>query len=147
MDLRHFLAMTGGEFALCPEKPANLAWMACHFSPYGTGLSNLPQALPKGSMLILNDRIPICGHDSQQIAEELAQAAEAMECDCVLLDFQRADNDETAAVVDAVLQTVGQPVGISDLYAAGLSCPVFLSAPPLTVTLTDHTAPWQDRCL
>ena len=73
MAIPLYLAMTAREFRICKTVPANMAWMACHFSPYGTGLSNLPTSLPPGSMIILNDRTPICGHDPELIAAQLKE--------------------------------------------------------------------------
>ena len=58
MGISHYLAMTGVEIAAAEALPENIAYMACHFSPYGTGLTGAPEVLPKHSMLILNDRIP-----------------------------------------------------------------------------------------
>ena len=145
MDLTQFLAMTGAEFTFCPEKPAHISWMACHFSPYGTGLSNMPHALPPGSMLILNDRIPICGHDPRLIATQLHTLVSDLECESVLLDFQRDGSAETAAVVQSVLDALTCPVGVSHLYAESLTCPVFLPPPELDVPLKTHLAPWDGR--
>ena len=145
MEITRFLAMTGAEFAFCNEKPAHIAWMACHFSPYGTGLSNLPQALPPGSILILNDRIPIGGHDADRIANELCETATSLECDSILLDLQRGGCKENAKVAQAVLACAHVPVGVSHLYAADFGCPVFLPPPELDVPLKNHLAPWQGR--
>ena len=68
MAIRPFLAMTAAEIRGTETLPPKTAWMACHFSPYSTGLSNLPKALPPGSMVILDDITPIHGHDSETIA-------------------------------------------------------------------------------
>ena len=145
MEIPRFLAMTGAEFAFCKEKPAHIAWMACHFSPYGTGLSNLPEDLPAGSMLILNDRIPICGHDADRIAHELCDTVSSLECDSILLDLQRSDCPDNRNVAEAVLSLAHVPVGVSHLYAEGLDCPVFLPPPDLDVPLRNHLAPWDGR--
>ena len=145
MDLTHFLAMTSAEFTRCEEFPPHIAWMACHYSPYGTGLSNLPRELPQGSMLILNDRIPICGHDPKRVAEELAAAAAEHQCESILLDLQREDCPENTAVVENVLSRAEVPVGVSHLYAKDFTCPVFLPPPELDVPLKMHLAPWDGR--
>lgn len=145
MEIPRFLAMTGAEFAFCPEKPAHIAWMACHFSPYSTGLSNLPPTLPQGSMLILNDRIPICGHDPEQIARALQDTVEALQCDSILLDFQRENEPATAHLVQYLLKSLPCPVAVSDLYAGDLDCPVFLPPAPLDEPLARYIAPWSGR--
>ena len=46
MAIRPFLAMTAAEIRGTETLPPKTAWMACHFSPYSTGLSNLPKDLP-----------------------------------------------------------------------------------------------------
>ena len=48
------------------------------FFPYSTGLSNLPKALPPGSMVILDDITPIHGHDAEAIAAQLRPLVEAL---------------------------------------------------------------------
>ncbi len=140
-----YLAMTAAEIQGIDSLPAKLGYMACHFSSYGTGLSNCPTSLPPGSILILNDRIPICGHSPDTVAAQVAEMAEAFSCDSVLLDFQRPDNAETAAVCRRITESCPCPVGVSHLYAQSLSCPVFLPLPPLDQPLQTHLAPWNGR--
>lgn len=140
-----YLAMTAAEFAGTEALPVKAAWMACHFSPYGIGLSNCPEQLPKDAMIILNDRTPIHGHDPALIARQLCQLAEQFGAACVLMDFQRPDNWETAAVAKAAVQALPCPVGVSESYAKGLSCPVFLPPPPLDQPLDTYLSSWQGR--
>ena len=42
MAIRQYLAMTAAEMTQAGSLPRHAAWMACHFSPYSTGLTNLP---------------------------------------------------------------------------------------------------------
>lgn len=141
MVLPLYLACTCTEFTVCSPLPEHPAWMACHFSPYGTGLCNLPPALPKGSMVILNDRVPIGGHDPGTVLEQLRE----LEFSCLLLDFQRPHVEETTAMVQALTAGLGCPVGVSEIYAGGSDCPVFLPPPPLDTPLVEHLAPWDGR--
>ena len=46
MAIRQYLAMTAAEMTQAGSLPRHSAWMACHFSPYSTGLTNLPDRLP-----------------------------------------------------------------------------------------------------
>lgn len=147
MTLPLYLAMTAAEISCAPALPARCAFMACHFSPYGTGLSNFPLALPPGSVLILNDRMPVHDHDPELIAAQLAQCTEDLQADAVLLDFQRPDVPRTTEIVRAIVDTLSCPVGVSPLYAQELTCPVFLALPPLDVPLKEHIAPWNGRAL
>ena len=145
MAVSCYLAMTAAEIRLAPQLPKNMAYMACHFSPYTTGLSNVPDALPPGAMLILNDRTPISGHDPNLIAQQLATAADNLKCSSVLLDFERPGDPLTAAVVSAAVSGISCPVAVSKQYADGLSCPVFLPTPLPNQRLEPWLAPWKGR--
>lgn len=144
MLLHPYLAMTAREMETAPRIDFPVAWMACHFSPYGTGLSNMPRQLPAHSLLILNDRTPICGHDPDRIAAQLAQTVEAFSCCGILLDFQRPGERETSAVVDAVT-ALPCPVAVSSCYGEKGDGAVFLPPVPLTIPLAQHLAPWAGR--
>ena len=141
MVLPLYLAMTAAEFAVCSSLPQNLAWMACHFSSYGTGLSNLPPCLPEGAMVILNDRTPIDGHNPEEILRQLTQ----LRPNCLLLDFQRPGADETMALIQILIKELPCPVGVSHIYDKNLTCPVFLPPVPPDVPLEEHLAPWRGR--
>ena len=145
MAIRRYFAMTAAEIRGNPLLPPGTAWMACHFSPYGTGLSNLPRDLPPGALLTLNDRTPIHGHDPDRIAGQLAEAVTSLDCWGVLLDFQRPGVEEIAALAGHLAQALPCPVAVSDLYARELNCPVFLSPVPADMALGDYLAPWQGR--
>ena len=145
MAIPRYFAMTAAEIRGCDERPSGVAWMACHFSPYGTGLSNLPRELPDGSMLILNDRTPIHGHDPKRIAEQLSEAVDNNGFCGVLLDFQRPDAPETSALAQVLVKTLPCPVAVSELYAEGLTCPVFLPPVPPDVRPGAYLSPWEGR--
>lgn len=145
MALPVYLAMTAAEFHSGRTLPEHPAWMACHFSCYGTGLSNRPEKLPKRSMVILNDRTPVHGHDPGLIAEQLLQIVSENDVGGVLLDFQRENCDQTQAIAKAIVETLPCPVGVTEFYAKELDCPVFLPPPPLHRPLTEHLSPWSGR--
>lgn len=145
MALPLYLAMTAAEIRKNTHLPPHLAYMACHFSPYGTGLSNLPAWLPANSMLILNDRTPICGHDHTLITSQLAEAVVHCHCSSLLLDFQRPDCEETAILAQNLIGALPCPVGLSAVYAESFSCPIFLPPPPLDKPLERYLAPWANR--
>lgn len=144
MPIPLYLAMTAAEYRGCLPFPERTAWMACHFSPYGTGLCNLPDNLPEGSLLILNDRTPICGHDGEQICEQLSGAVARQKCTGILVDFQRPGSAEAAELAARLLK-LSCPVAVSDLYAKELDCPVFLSVPPLGQHLKEYLSAWDGR--
>lgn len=145
MAIDRYLAMTGAEIGTNSVLPPKVAYMACHFSPYGTGLANLPAHLPPGSMLILNDRTPIRGHDPQRIAGQLEECIRSQQCPALLLDFQRPGEAETAALAAFLVSTLPCPVGVSESYAQGLECPVFLPPVPPDTRLSNHLNSWKGR--
>ena len=139
-----YLALTAGELQENAFE-GKLAYMACHFSLYTTGLSNIPQALPPGSMLILNDQIPIYGHDPHRIADQLQETMESFSCDSLLLDFQRPGSEETAQLCHLLATQMNCPLGISHHYASSIDCAVFLPPPPLDMPLSEYMKSWQGR--
>lgn len=139
-----YLAMTAAEFQRCHPLPEKIAWMACHFSPYSTGLTNLPRELPSGSVLILNDRTPVHGHDPALIRDTLGQLTEKFQCRGVLLDFQREASEETARIVQALL-ALPCTVCVTAPHSAGSDGAVFLPPVPVTQTLEEYLVPWQGR--
>ena len=145
MVLPLYLAMTAAEIRANTDSPPNIGYMACHFSPYGTGLSNCPAHLPEGSMLILNDRTPIHGHDHGLIADQLTELVEKLKCDSVLLDFQRVDVPELSLLAQKLSAALPCPLGVSDLYAADSDCSIFLPPVMPDTPLSEHLAPWQGR--
>lgn len=140
-----YLAMTATEMRMVCQPAAQIAWMACHFSPYGTGLSNLPKALPPGSVLMVNDRTPIHSHDPEWIGKQLVQSVQNLGCRGVLLDFQRPEQKETAALVSYLVEKNAFPLAVSKSYAAELDCPIFLPPVPLDMGLETYLMPWQGR--
>lgn len=146
MAIERFLAAVPAEIRENPGNISRLAYMGCHFSPYGRGLSGLPGALPPGSILMLDDRTPIRGHDPQLVCEQLAKVVDTLDCQAVLLDFQRPVTVEAAAMAQALVSSLPCPVAVSAPYATGrLSCPVCLPPVPCHVSVKDHLTPWQGR--
>jgi hypothetical protein len=145
MKMQCYLAMTAAEAENTRPLPEHTAWMACHFSCYGLGLSNLPRALPEGSMVILNDRTPILRHDPQYILTQLQELIKHLKPKYILLDLQRPGQDESLQLAQLLCRQLPCPVGVSQTYAQGLCCPVFLSAPPLETPLKEYLRPWKDR--
>lgn len=145
MALPLYLAMTAAEMRGNDSLPPQLAYMACLFSPYGTGLSNCPKSLPEGSLLILNDRTPIHGHDHGLIAAQLEEMARRWAVSGILLDFQRPNCDESALLVKFLSEALTCPVGISEPYAGNGNTPVFLPPVPLDIPLAEYLHSWQGR--
>lgn len=146
MAIPQYLAMTGVEFRQSDSLPRQIGWMACHFSPYSTGLSNLPPALPSGSLLILNDRIPMGGRqDFALITRELAQCLEENQCCGLLLDFQRRNIPQNKALAGYLLRNLSDSVIVSSMYAGDFACPVFLPPVPPDKPLEAYLQNWPGR--
>lgn len=141
MALPRYLAQTSAEFTTCSSLPEHTAWMACHFSPYGTGLTNLPPALPPGSMVILNDRIPMAGHDSETVLRQL----QSLEPHCLLLDFQRPPEPKVLELTRLLIQKLSCPTGVSEAYGKDLNSPLLLPPPPLDTPPEAYLSPWRGR--
>ena len=145
MVLPLYLALTAAEISGTLALPNLCAYMACHFSPYTEGLSNMPEALPCCSVLILNDRIPCDHHSADLVADQLNDAVRRLGCESILLDFERPPEDVSLAMVRRILQALPCPVAVTESFARDFSCPVFLSPPPLHTPLAARLAPWQGR--
>ena len=145
MPIPCYLAMTAAEFANVDPLPEKIVWMACHFSCYGTGLSNLPSILPEGSIIILNDRTPPDRHDPQRITAQLLELVTELKPDGLLLDFQRRGIDLNRQLAQMLPNAFPCPVGVTAEYAGDSGCAVFLEPPPLHITLNDYITPWAER--
>ncbi len=123
--------------------PQRLAYMALHFSPYGPGLSNAPKNLPNGSILLLDDSMPVQDHDPKMVVAQLKDLVAAFSPKAVLLDFQREKTEEAAAMARAITEAISC-AAITEAYKA-LPCPVFLPPPPVNMDLQSYLAPWKKR--
>ena len=145
MPLPLNLAMTPSEIKQHPSLPAPPAWMSCHFSEDNQGLTDLPEELPEGCLLILDDRIPCSGHSAPLAAAILREVIAQFHCCALLLDFQRPANIETAAMVEALIRALPCPVAAPPEYAKKYPCPVFLPPAPLHIPLEKYLRPWHGR--
>lgn len=143
MPLQLNLAMTPSEIATASASVEKISWMACHFSPDGKGLTDLPQQLPKDSMLILNDSIPWCGQKGNDIVDSLSRFISQFRCSSLLMDFQRPRSEEVFRIVEEVTTALPCPVAVTPEYAKDLSCPVFLPPAPLHIPLEKHLNHWK----
>ncbi len=145
MVLPLYLAVTGAEMSGIASTAHPIAYMACHFSPYTQGLTNIPGQLPPDSMLILNDRMPCRGHSADLVVGQLQGIVERLGCESLLLDFQRPPEPESETMVRQIVQSLSCPVAVTEAFAHDLSCPVLLSPAPLHVPLGEYLAPWRGR--
>ncbi len=135
-----FLAQTAREME--QYLPHKTAYMACHFSPYGAGLSNLPKELPEGSLLLVDDSMPVHGHDSALVSRQLKEVAQSFSVRAVLLDFQREKTDEACEMIGSILQALPCPGAVTQPYGADFACSVLLPPVPVNKALQEHLAPW-----
>ena len=144
MPIPLYLTLTAAEFSHCNPLPERIAWMACHFSPSGPGISNTPATLPPESLLILDDSTPITHHDPLLIARQLRQLAADLACAGILLDWERPKTDRAVEILQTICREAPCPVAAPAPYALEAPCAVFLS-PPLHIPLTEFLAPWSGR--
>ena len=145
MALPLYLAMTAAEISSSDILPGRCAYMACHFSPYTQGLSNIPDALPPGSVLIVNDRLPCQGHSPDLVTGQLEYAVARLHCESVLLDFQRPPDSESETMISKIVRSLPCPVAVTEGFARNVGCAVFLSPAPLHIPLPNQLDPWHDR--
>ncbi len=139
-----YLAMTAAEFYAVSPLPPKPAWMACHFSPYGQGISNSPQHFCANGMLILNDRIPVTDHHPRRISEELNGLVQQFQIEKLLLDLQRPDNAQTKEIVRYIVDNAVCKIGISHHYAAE-GCAVLVPPFPADRPAESHLQKWQGQ--
>lgn len=135
-----FLAVTGKEMETF--LPKRTAYMACHFSPGGAGLSNIPCSLPPGSILLLDDSMPVQEHNPERVVEQLNELVERFSVRAVLLDFQRAPTKEARTMVSAILQNCSCTASVTPAYVKD-GLPVFLPPPPVNKSLKEYLKPWR----
>ena len=144
MGIKGYLAMTAAEFSKASHI-GTPAWMSCHFSPWGTGLTNLPIALPQGSMVILDDRYTPDVHDMETVKNQMQELCRHLKPACILLDFQRPKNPKAAEIAHALISILPCSVGISQQYAHGFTCPVLVDCPHPSSSLQSSVAAFAGR--
>lgn len=138
MFSRVFLAVSGRD----SEFPTRTAYMACHFSPGGSGLSNMPRFLPEGSILLLDDSMQVAGHDPGVVVQQLKEVVDRFSVWAVLLDFQRPPTEESSKMVAAILENASCIAAVTPAYAREDST-VFLPPLPTNKSLAEYLKPWK----
>lgn len=141
MGITQYLAMTEQELSAGPPPPC-LAYLGCCFSE--SGLGGLPQRLPPGALLILDDRTPPGDRPIPEIAEALGNVLDRFSCRGLLLDFERPGIAPQKALAAFLARQLPCPVAAPPEYAPE-GCPVFLPPIPVDCTVEDFLSPWQGR--
>lgn len=144
MKIPLFLAMAAPELAGCGKLPDHTAWLACHFSPSGSALSNIPAALPAESLLILDDSIPFHQHHPQAILQQLENTISKLQIQGIVLDFQRSVTLELRDLTQLLQNRLACPVAAPPAYSNTTS-PLFLPPVPLHQTPQKYLSPYHDR--
>lgn len=142
MGIPQYLAMTDGEIAACVRLPPRLARMGCHFSD--DGLVELPQVLPGGALLVVDDRVPMAAQDPEHILDQLAEALEKLSCTGLLLDFQQAENTPQRELVRLLARELTVPLAAPPAYAAE-GCRLFLPPVAADQTIEEALSPWAGK--
>ncbi len=140
-----YVAMTRSEMERCSHLPGNPAWLSCHFSPGAAGLSELPEQLPAGALLLLDDRVPPENHDPAQVEAQLLECMDRLQLSGVLLDFQRPKNQSAFSMARHLSHRLPCPVILTAAYADTGDGPVLLPPPPLYKPLAEYAKPWAGR--
>ena len=144
MPIPIYLAMTESEMADCTALPPKIAWMSCLFSPYGTGLTGIPQTLPLNSILILNDRIPFLRQDQNLIVRQLKKAMNDLRCESLLLDFQQPDVPELRELIEK-LSALDHKICVSVCYSNHWGGPILVPPVPLGESVEAYLQKWGGR--
>ncbi len=129
MGLPIYLAFTSGELPASKTSGYSPAWLSCHFSSHGNGLSNLPEELPPGALILIDDSLLPRGHCPEMICCQLNALIEKNAAGGIILDFQRGYDQETAQVVRVLQDRITCPVAVTAAYAKESDGPVWL--PPI----------------
>lgn len=140
-----YLAMTSAEISHADCLPDHTAYMSCHFSPSGSGLGNLPEGLPAGTIVILDDSIPLGDQETDCILRQLETLLSRHPDSKLLLDFQRPVTLSTSCLVSEIVKGFPGCVAVSSLYGKELSCPVLLPPLPPDCRPKEYLSPWQSR--
>lgn len=138
------LAMTAAEMATCTAVPSHVGWLACHFSPSGSGLSNIPKTLPSQSLLILDDSTPFAGHQPDVIIQQLQNIIESLKPEALILDFQRPSEPDVQNL-SYMLQTKLPCVVAAPPNFSVPNAPVFLPSCPPNRLIKEYTEPFRGR--
>ena len=79
------LAMTPSEIEKASDLPPRIAWMSCHFCPFTEGITGIPESLPEGAMLIVDDRQSCAAHSPDLVVQQLRNAVARLRCESILL--------------------------------------------------------------
>lgn len=148
MSIPLYLAMTAAEFSNCTLLPALPAWMAVHFSPSGSGLSNCPASLPPGSLLILDDQLPWNGHSDAEILPRIVEILENTQACGLLLDFEREPMGQTLSLAERLARRCmdgGWMVGMPPAYLGQSEAAVFLPPLPCYEAHPEIPGQWEGR--
>lgn len=145
MTLPVYLAMTSLEYSRCPTPPPDICWMACQFSSYSKGLTNIPDELSENALLMLNDQFPPNGHDPALITQQLLKAVQLLRPKGIILDMQRPHCEQIQALTDHLQAALPCPVATTPAYASNRDCPIFIPPIPPNLTAENYLKQWQGR--
>ena len=143
MAIVRYLAMTGAEFWGCTQYPPHIGWLACHFSPSGAGLSNIPRVLPRDSLLLVDDSLPFSDHNPELISNQLQQATDNLGLYAIVLDFQRSHGPLLQSLTELLQRKLPCPVFAPPGYTQ--TGPVFLPPCPLHTPADIYLKPYQGQ--
>jgi len=143
MSIPVFLAMTAWEMAKENPPLSSCGWMACHYLP-GGGLTDFPQALPPGSVILVDDSVLPHKQSTSQILSELTCCIHRFSPRAIVLDFQKNDLPENRELAKET-QSLPCPVIVSEKYGKDINCPILLPPIPPHCPPKDYLNPYAGR--
>lgn len=109
-----YAAITGEEMGKISILPQNIAYLGTHFE--GNTLVDIPEALPEGSLLLIDDRvIP----ENVSIDLVIVSLSHLFPClSGIYLDFQQEDTPKD--LVHSLLKALPVPVGVPRRFGLGI---------------------------
>lgn len=143
MDIYCYPALSDDELKNARIVPDIYCRMGCHF--ISGGLTALPENLPRNSLLMIDDRIPLEKCNIAEVKNKLDRLTEEFRLAGILLDFQRSGSAESQALSIFLSKHMTVPVAVTEHYAQATSGPVFVCMPPAHQTIISSLEQWRGR--
>lgn len=142
MGIPQYLAKTERETLLYPDDAGPIAWLGCSFGK--NGLTGLPEVLPAGSLLVLDDSVPMADQSIPDIADALQQTLAKFSCCGLLLDFQQQGCAQQRTLAEYLAAHLSHPIAAPQEYAPK-GCALFVPPVPPEIPIETYLAPWAGR--
>ena len=133
MGLQFYLALEPWEFQTY-TRTEPMVWFSCQFSPEPPGICNLPEALPTGAAILLDDALPYSGN-ARAVTEGLKETVEKTGAAGVILDFQKPYEQTLGILAEYLERSLPCPVVVTPSYADHTKGPLLLPPAAMHIPL------------